>query len=590
MKKNVFYYVVFLFMSLFLANSCDIDNNTIVYPQLPYGVLWQPYTANSNGQYAIGGYVNGQTRAAIDGGTYTNFSLYSWTKDSVVMDGYHGIFNGNVWGYSENLKFFDNDVDEYNFIGVIPQDVTQAFDESTSRVSVEAEGFTTDDAGAQSGVQNNTYAEDRELLYATSTVQNANYSSGANLQFKHANVKVYLKFTSDDPTTEIVDFTPTIPETPAVAATPDTETYSSKTVKFIDELTSGGIVQVGIGFVGASSPKLTKSNPTTVYLGTNNASLSYMAKDWLLSIKDAVNSQFVYYKLNAVVKSTSKTETTEDWESAASNKNIFMMKLADGVNAADFASGNDAFWKALCAHESDWVGGSPVESFKAMFETAYSQGWRVIRINASDANSNQVLVFLSSNQQVTTQVCTVVPGQPAQPAKPAIDGINDIVVLPATSVVGDGTDAVLASYPSKVAATIGLDGITMIEKENAATLTFTKPQGYISTERVASPTTWYTFPYTANSVDNVGYTIKFSYTYNGVTKYDNRVFLHKTETQWDEGNYYTYVISIKGKGNGVVDPKDADKNDPIVPKTNDIIVTSIFNDYQNGQEYEHIIK
>ena len=146
------------------------------------------------------------------------------------MDGYHGTFNGNTWGYTEAVKYFDNDVAAYSFIGVIPQNATQSFDAVNHAVTVSAVGFTTDDAGAQAGTQNGSYAyaEDRELLYATATVQKANYANGATLSFNHANVKVYVKFTSDDSETEIVDFTPYTPGTPGQAAwdeTIDVTTY-----------------------------------------------------------------------------------------------------------------------------------------------------------------------------------------------------------------------------------------------------------------------------------------------------------------------------------------------------------------------------
>jgi hypothetical protein len=110
-------------------------------------------------------------------------------------------------------------------------------------VTVSAVGFTTDDAAAQAGTQNGSYAEDRELLYATATVQKANYANGATLNFNHANVKVYVKFTSDDSETEIVDFTPYTPGTPGQAAwdeTIDVTTYqmTATTIPTLGPLTN----------------------------------------------------------------------------------------------------------------------------------------------------------------------------------------------------------------------------------------------------------------------------------------------------------------------------------------------------------------
>ena len=573
MKKNCFYSLVFLFMSLPFFSSCDIDNNTVIYPQPLFWSYWQPYQVNGNGQYVIGGYVNGQsgaiTRAAIDGGTYTDFALYAWAKDSVVMgkdnDYYHGTFAGNVWGYTENLKYFDNDVDEYNFIGVIPQDATKTFDEASSELTVEAMGFTTDDEAAQAGAQNGTYAEDRELLYAATTVPQTKYGEGATLNFKHANVKIYLKFTSDDPNTQIVDFTPYTEGSPEVPATPGTMTTETRTSKVIDELVAGNIV----GWPYAVDANLTSTQANN-FFGSSNATYG----GYLQAIANVVNAQFEYYDADGNIINT-------DWKYSPDNttnvkRNVYFIKLASTTSASDFASGNDAFWT------------NADNNLKTIFQKAYNEGWRVVRINNTDSEKGWS-AWLVNNTQMTLTVTTITGGTEYQPAIPPT-GKEGIVILPATSEIGDGTDAVLASYPSKITATIGLDGITMSEINNESTLTFTKPNGYVYTDRVASPTTWYTFPYTANSVENVGYTVKFSYTYKGVTKYDNRVFIPSSEVKWVEGKFYTYIINIKGKGNGVIDPTETDEDDPKVPKTNEITVTTVINDYQEGTEHEHTIK
>lgn len=601
--KKLLFILFFCLMGLFTFNSCSEDNDFIFINSFPYpcGWYWQPNTQYGTGQYAIGGYTNGQqtraalTRAEIPGGTYTDFALYSWTADSVIMNEYHGVFQGNTWGYNEAVKYFDNDEDEYSFIGIIPQTVSQTLNAATNSVTVEGlTSFTTDDSGAQAGTQLGTYAEDREFLYAATTVQEGHYGEGATLSFNHGNTKVYLKFTSDNANTKIVDFTPYTPEQLYQPAVPGTETYTSKTTKFIDELVAGHEVQVAIGFYGASSPQLSATQGNPLYVGSDNTANGWLAKTWLLSIKDAVNSQFVYYKLNQVANSTSKTETNEDWTAAATNKNIFMMKLADGVNATDFANGDDAFATALKAHQTDWVGGSPVGSFWDMFAQAYADGWRVVRINVSDANANQVLVFLSSNIEKTTQVCEVTGGTPEVPYK-AATGHEGIIMVPATSASGNGSDAVLVTYPATVNATVGLTGVTYTQQTTAAEVTFTTPtdpqEFTTSASRVSSPTTWYTFPAVANTISNVGYTIKFSYTYDGVlTKYDNRVYLPASECQWEEGKYYTYIINIRGKGNGKVDPTNADEDDPVVPQSDEITVTSVIVDYQSGEEHEHVIK
>ena len=565
--KRFFYPFVLLFMSLFIMTSCDIDNNTNIYPPMFWCGYWQPNTVYGNGQYVIGGYTNGQTRAAatraaIPGGTYTDFALYSWTADSVVMNGYHGIFNGNTWGYTEDVKYFDNDVAEYGFIGVIPQNATQTFDENAHEVTVEAVSFTTDDAGAQTGTQNGTYAEDRELLYAYSTVQNANYAGGATLNFNHANVKVYLKFTSDDSNTEIVDFTPYNPGSPEIPAVPGTQTTTTKTGKALDMLYNGEIVY----WPYAGDANLTSTQANNFYKNTTNYGN-------MGDLMDVVNAQFVYYN-------TSGSVTTNAWPEG-NKKDMYGIQLSSSTNKDDFVGGStEDTWK-----DAFWTNAST--QIKDIFRVSYAAGWRVIRIE--HIAGTQYDAWLLNNTEMTYKVITTTGGTPYQPAVPAT-GKEGILVLPATSAAGNGTDAVLASYPSVVNATVSLNGITMTETANEASVMFTKPAGAVYTTRVASPTTWYTFPAAVNSVANTGYTVKFSYTYKGVTKYDNRVFIPAPDAQWLEGKYYTYIINISGKGNGVVDPVDADETDPKVPITNDITVTAVIVDYTTGDEYEYNIK
>ena len=551
--------VVLLFLTTFaltLNYSCTQDVDVNVFPSYV-----TPGTTNSNGQYAIAfsNYQNGQsTRALVESNSntgYDDFSLYAWTENGTIMNPYHTQWVNKGWTYvgvdNQELQYFDNFIDEYNFIGIIPQQTNNPI--NNGKVAVATESFLVD---------NETMTDTpKEFLYATLTVPKAKYAEGLTVNFKHGNAKVYLKFTSDDPNTQIIDYAPSSPEVPA---TPATETYTNKTTKFIDELVARNEVQIAIGFYGVNSPKLTSTQPNPLYVGSNNTSNGWLAKDWLLSIKDAVNSQFIYYRLNQVNNSTSKTETTEDWESAASNKNIFMMKLADGVNATDFANGNDAFATALKAHQTDWVGGKPADSFWAMFEQAYAEGWRVIRINQSDTNPNQVLVFLSSNIETSTQVCTVTPGIEYQPA---VIGKEGVVVLPATSTIGNGSDAVLATYPTKATAEVSLDGINWNTTETNNILTFSKPTTKVTSSisddvhAIPSPTTWYALP--CND-ENVGYTVKVSYNYKGVNVYDARVFIPANEAQWEEGKYYTYIIQLNGKGNGHVEPNDVNAEDPTV--------------------------
>ena len=545
---------------------------------------------NDRGEYAIVFTDKVMTKSITDPSTthdYTSFEVYAWQDGTATAwSPYTVEKNSNEWKYdgigTQELQHFDRNTNKYDFLGVITGGTVAPANGSVGLNVTGVKAFENND---------DETTTDDELLWAQTSVAKAAYDSEVALTFNHANAKMYVGFVSDRNDTQILDYTPSKPEVPA---TSDKETYTKKTTKFIDELVAGSEVQVAIGFYGVNSPKLTKNQPNPLYVGSNNSTYSYMAKDWLLSIKDAVNSQFVYYRLNAVANSTSKTETTEDWESAASNKNIFMMKLADGVDKAAFAAGNDAFATALKAHQTDWYGGNPAESFWAMFEKAYNEGWRVIRINVSDANANQVLVFLSSNMEVSTQVCTITPGTPHQDAVPGINGIRVF------SVSTDATTGknIRTPHTTEASAVLGNNACVLTQTVNSgdgvdSNITFAKPTGAVAqvanftTTTVEnatitwSPTVWYALP--VKNPDN-GYVVKFSYTYNSVDYYDARVHIPAPDSNFEQGKYYRYVICIGNKSNGSTDPGEAGTDKDEVDTDNlPIRFTVVVNAYGDGE-------
>ena len=597
-----------ILLALLLISCSEEDNPTIWIWNWGYGAPGQttyvvPGTTNNAGEFAItfGNYQAGNaTRAASvqKVGTdwlqlYDEFKLFTWCDTGIVMNPFlvQGTnYNGtSQWAYvgvnQQDTLYFSKYSEWYNFIGVIGEvESVTPLSSHTQSSTIKVNGVESFKATNESGQTN--VATPKEFLYSKVNVLKANYANPVNMNFAHGNAKLMFKFTSDRNDTELLDYIPYTPANPGSPAVPGTETYTSKSTKFIDELTSGNEVQVGIGFYGVSSPKLTSTQGNPLYVGSDNTSNGWLAKTWLLSIKDAVNSQFVYYRLNQVNNSTSKTVTTEDWESAASNKNIFMMKLADGVNATDFANGNDAFMNALTAHEADWVGGSPAATFKSTFEQAYAEGWRVIRINVSDANASQVLVFLSNNQNITTQVCEVTGGSPAVPATPE-KGLRGFVAVPATSVLGDATDAVNSSFVSKADCELGMSGNTWTQQEYSDSIHFDLPgTTVIGTGTYWSPTVYYTLPWNPG---NYGMTVKVSYRYNGKNYYDNRIYIPMA-SGFEEGKYYIYTLDIRG-GNGQEDPDNADDTglDPVVTSGKGIQITVTVGDYVTGEEKTYII-
>lgn len=550
MKKVLLFLFTVLAFSITFISCCDVKTFIGEFPYFN-GYYWVPNQANGAGQFAIGGYVNGQlkalSRAAVSSTYDDKFSLFAWTKDSTVMNNFHGVFNENTWGYSEQVKFFDNFVDEYNFIAIIPQSDNHLY--SDGKVTVEANTFTVE-------TNNMSYNDDQEVLYAVTTVQKANYSSGASLSFNHANSKVYLKFTSDDANTEIIDYTPYNPGSPEVPATPGTVT--TKSGKAIDMLYAGEVVY----WPYAGDANLTSTQANNFYKNTTNYGN-------MGSLMEAVNAQFVYYN-------TSGTVTTNPWVEG-NKKDMYGLQLASTTDKDDFVGGTtEDTWK-----DAFWTNAST--QIKDIFRKSYSEGWRVIRID--NIAGTQYDAWLLNNTEMTYKVIT--GGTPYQPAVPAT-GKEGIIILPATSVLGDGTDAVLSTYPSTANIEVSLNGLSWTSTATKNTVTFSKPNAKLSTTEVTSPTTWFTFPKVANSVENLGYTIKFSYIYKGVEVYDARVYIPADKCNWESGKYYTYVINIKGRGNGHDTPNNEDADDPVINNVSsyEIIVNNFdITDYTEGQKW-----
>lgn len=569
---------IMLILALALCSCAKFEN-------VPNGTL----PVNANGEYAIVFSAHRDATKAsassINGNGYDNFSLFTWnTINDTIMNPYivtavgGGDYDYENSSLNQELKYFKKNADSYSFLGVIPTTHNMTLSNGVVKVDT-LKAFTVDDSRVTGTI---TADSPEEFLWAYKDVAKANYNGNVTLPFNHGNSLVFIGFKSDRDDTKIIDYVPGTAGTPAIPGTDDTVTYTKKTTKFIDELVAGSEVQVAIGFYGANSPKLTETQPNPLYVGSDNTSNGWLAKTWLLSIKDAVNAQFVYYRLNSVVNSTSKTETTEDWESAASNKNIFMMKLADGVDKAEFAAGNDVFWNALVAHETDWFGGSPKISFKQMFAQAYADGWRVVRINVSDANANQVLVFLSSNIETSTQVCTITPGTPEIPAVPGVDPIEGVRLFTA-----DSTDVYCKHIPHTLVAdaNISASGCEYVNRvADSTVVTYTLPATTtFGSTAVFSPTTFYAIPGDANLNFLV---VKLSYTYNGDTVYDVRVPIKLPAGGLQAGKYYKYTINITSTGNGTNDPSEAkNEKDEIVIENNPVIhVIANFNDYSEGAD------
>lgn len=533
--KKILFTILFCLLTSIGFVGCDVDNNTnLILPPVACW-YWQPYQMNSNGQYGIGGYVAGAptTRAyviqsydVID--NYDSFSLFMWTKDSVLNNAmFNGILNPQqgTWGYEGNQHFFDNNQPRYSFLGILPKgDYTIKAD---STIDVSLEDFVTE------GVEINAQKYNKEFIVAKQTVEKDNYAQGATLNFEHQNSIVRIKFeTNTGNNLEILDFTPYTPgtagtpEIPAWDETVDVTTYqmTATTVPTLGPLvTSIEISDEDMAYVNS---KYTASKGFSNYSTGNviDGNLDENMWDYLVDKYPILN-----------------TTNIENWNTYASNTNMRLVYI-------------DKTGQKSVANDS----------------------YRGVWVNVQNVNWGA---------GVTTQTIVHHDAVPAVPGTPST-GKEGIVVLPATSEQQNGKDAVLATFPETVTANVGLNGVTYNVNTEEQEIIFTKA-GVVSSAGVYSPTNWYTFPIV--HANNFGFTIKFSYTLNGETRYDARVFVPTSKCNWQPGKWYDYVIKVNTTKHGKTDPDDADEDDPKVDEEFPINVNSSVDEYTEGEVHEFTI-
>lgn len=506
---------------LFLALMVSCTQEIEIFPQY---VL--PGTTNSLGQSAItfSGYSSNarqMTRAVMNsasGTGYDDFSLYVWTKDSTVINNWHTQWVTGGWTYvnvepNQYLKYFDNFVNQYNFIGIIPQTTSSL---SNGSVTLGVESFVTTN-------ENNT---PKEFLYATTSVLKADYTQGATMNFLHGNAKIYLKFISDDVNTQIIDYSPV--------------TQGSSETHFN-----------------------IKKNSNLILSASNYNSTNYIPQALINEIKS-------YYSIDG--------GTAGDYDIKTMDSGTHTLKVVKDIP-------NE--YKMSCDMGNTGEYFEFFNGFKYLQDNGYN-----VTLNKPDV-INYILLegyvngtaytFAGLNFGVASGTVNSKPiTTTVQPS-----GKEGIVVLPAVSANNTGSDAVLSTYPTKANVTVSLDGLNWNITETNNILQFDKPTLNISSNTVnsaiSSPSVWYNLP--CNN-SNVGYTIKLSYIYKGVTIYDSRVFIPTSECQWVPGKYYTYVIQIKGRGNGHSEPNDVDGEDPVVssPDANNEIKLFLveFTPYSDG--------
>ena len=529
-------------------------------------------TTNSDGDYAITFNNNSDNLSGVrrmrhnstSGTGYDDFQLFTLCDTGIVMNPYRVEYNGTGWAYAgvgtQDTAWFYGACQAYNFLGIIPTNITATLNATDKTVQVSGvEAFVVKEA---------TEDSPKEFLYTATTVQRGNYANGVSLNFEHGNAKVYFKFESDDPTAKILEFTPYNPGSPAIPGVPGTKTTMSEKRLMFDLLAEGKLV--GYPF---NTTQETLGGKYTGQKGNffNIHPNTYLTNERLAELMPLVNAQFVY---------TDECQTNVgdvNWEYGVDRQNKVFLKFADGVNAADFIAGNDAFWTNLTATE------------KSVMQNYYESGCRPIRINQLANGDYFVWGESYGTYMPTTSRYFVVltGGTPGQPAVPAT-GIQGFILLAATSVAGDGSDAIISNFVSSANATVDLASTAVYTPvATVDRFVYEIPTTALST-KTASPSVLYSLP--VKSVTDQGFTLKFSYVYKGDSVYDVRAYIPADKCVWQEGKKYTYNIKIQGLGNGKLDPTEADENDPVVGSNNMITIINVtVDDYTDGDDYDILI-
>lgn len=176
-----------------------------------------------------------------------------------------------------------------------------------------------------------------------------------------------------------------------------------------------------------------------------------------------------------------------------------------------------------------------------------------------------------------------------------IPGLEGIRVF---SVDDSGSPIVHKVHTNSANAHISIAGVLSYDNISASSdvINFNIPTGVVAqkadtniswAEATASPSIRYALP-----LENTGYVVKFSYTYNGVNYYDARVLIPTASADFLQSKDYTYVIYITANTNGTTDPNQAITDKDEVDTSDKAIVFSqiTFGDYTSGGHYVYTVQ
>lgn len=552
---------VLAFLILLVSVSCQ--EIVVIYPSYPYQE--QP-TYTTNGEIQFGNYSSAspKTKAIAGEGPnavgYGSFDIFAFEDNTVIMDPYKVNWNGSAWVYegigTQELKYFSRTANQYSFIGVISD--RDAYRDGTTINVDNVEAFQTDDE----------MNSPKEFLYTQQVVNQADFGKYVNLTFNHLNSRMFIGFASDRNDTQLIDYVPAIPGTPG--------TITTEHAKMFDLLAQGKLVGYGLipnqgdynGYYAGMEGNFFNLNP---YQGGYN----YISKERLAELMPIVNAQFVYCDQNC--------NAVDKWEYGVDKKDKMFLKFADGVNGADFIAGNDAFWNNLTDEE------------KTKMQVYRNSGCRVIRIEKlADGNyfawgeSYAQASWVSPTS--TERDFKVISGGTI--GKSGLEGIRTF------SVDDSGSPITHKVHVDSADVHIGITGALTLDNlaKNSNVMIFNIPSGNVYqsaddnitwAQATHSSTIRYSLP-----VENTGYVVKFSYTYNGVNYYDARVLIPTASADFVSSKNYTYVIYITDKTNGTTDPDKAKEDKNEVDTSDKAIVFSqiTFGEYADGAHYVYTVQ
>lgn len=520
-------------------------------------------SVNSKGEYLIQFGTKGTraTVSSVSGTGYDEFNLYVWNSNNdTIMKPYRvEAFSPSDYVYStlpnQELKYFSNTANYYDFTGVIPVNHKETVLGDTIKVDT-VKAFTVDDAR----VSGTLIADSpEEFLWAYKRVNKADYPNVVDLPFKHQNALIYIGFSSDRDDTELLDYVPGTPDTPATLDTTDTYINLKNATNIVATTTQ-------IKAPGSSSYVAAYPLPAALvaeiksYYSIDNGAPGDYNLGLGKSIWDPVNQNTNLLKSLRVVK-----DIPDEYKKVVDIH-------AEGINMTFFDAIkylNDNGYQIT----SGISGGKP---------QVFDNGYIILDAYVNGTSySISALNWASANSVPVYSVDTI-PGVTGRQAIEGVRvfsadsvGVNNLptdtlycVHIPHTMIA----DAYIDSTGCKLDNRITSDSVIQFSLPTTTTLSATP---------VWSATTFYGLPGDANFNFIV---VKISYTYNGVTSYDVRVPIKLPAGGLQPGKYYKYEIKITSTYNGTNNPDEAtdEKDEILIEGLHPIVVNLQIEDYTQG--------